>query len=121
MKRTYSSYLVDLLVLEPLLAIVLMMLAVIALKGTFATPDVSVDLAVGLLFGGATTVMLLLGLWAFVYIRLPKLAIGGLSKASWAIALLLLAPFALPIFYWRYLRHEFASPSPPERPAPSSP
>ncbi|HEY9855214.1 MAG TPA: hypothetical protein V6D05_05705 [Stenomitos sp.] len=105
MKRSLSSRLIDLVVLEPLLFLVI--LAVVSRLPGLAAPEVSVDLAVGLLVGSAATVINLLGLWIFVYIRLPGMAFGGATKALWALVLFLGAPVSLPWFYWRFLRHEF--------------
>lgn len=105
MKRSFSSRLIDVVVLEPLLFLVL--LAIVSRLPGLATPEVPVDLAVGLVVGTAATAINLLGLWLFVYIRLPGMAFGGATKALWALVLLLGAPVSLPWFYWRFLRHEF--------------
>ncbi|HEY9900032.1 MAG TPA: hypothetical protein V6D00_12690 [Pantanalinema sp.] len=101
MKRSLSSHLVDWIVLEPLLFAALM--ALIAARG----PASSVDLAVFVVVGTAGTFMNLLGLWLFVYIALWRMAMPGALKALWAIALLVLAPVAIPAFHWRYLRRDF--------------
>lgn len=105
MKRSLSSRFIDLVVLEPLLF--LLALAVVTRLPGLAAPDLPVDLAVGLLVGSAATVINLLGLWLFVYIRLPGLQFGGFAKILWALALFLGAPVSIPWFYWRFLRKEF--------------
>lgn len=105
MKRSFSSRFIDFVVLEPLLF--LLFLAIVVRVPGVATPDMAVDLAVGLLVGSAATVINLLGLWIFVYIRLPGMALGMATKALWALVLFLGAPVSLPWFYWRFLRHEF--------------
>lgn len=112
MKRSLSSRLIDLVVLEPLLFLLAM--AVVSRLPGIATPEIPVDLAVGFLVGSAATVINLLGLWLFVYIRLPYMEFGGLTKVLWALVLLLGAPVSIPWFYWRFLRKEFLPPSPPQ-------
>lgn len=101
MKRSLSSHLVDWIVLEPLLFAV-----VLALLAAFG-PASSVDVAVFMVVGTAGTLMNLLGLWLFVYIALGRMAMPGPRKALWAVALLVLAPFAIPAFHWRHLRRDF--------------
>jgi hypothetical protein len=101
MKRSFSSHLVDWIILEPLLFAGLMALLVV--KG----PAASVDLAVFAVVGTVGTLINLLGLWLFVYIALARMAMPVLSKVLWAIALLVLAPIAIPAFHWRHLRRDF--------------
>lgn len=105
MKRSFSSRLIDVMVLEPLLFMLLV--AVVSRLPVLAGPELPVDLAVGLLVGAAATVINLLGLWLFVYIRLPAMDLGGTAKVLWALVLLLGAPVSIPWFYWRFLRREF--------------
>lgn len=105
MKRSLSSRLIDVVVLEPLLFMGL--LAIVSRLPGLAGPEFPVDLAVGLLVGSAATIINLLGLWLFVYIRLPAMEIGGMAKVLWGLVLFLGAPVSIPWFYWRFLRHEF--------------
>ncbi len=101
MKRSLSSRLIDVMVLEPLLFMGLLAIA-------SRLPGISpVDLAVGLLIGSAATVINVLGLWLFVYIRLPAMEIGGMAKVLWGLVLFVGAPVSIPWFYWRFLRREF--------------
>lgn len=114
MKRTYSAIFIDFVFLEPLLAILLGALALYETHGGLVvSPEAQVDLAVALLIGVATTVVILISLWTFLYLRLPQLDMAAGRKVAWAIALLVAAPLAVPIFFWRHLRHEFQPPANP--------
>lgn len=115
MKRSKSSYVIDGIVLEPLVASFFggSLLLFPGLMRVF-TPWL-VDFAVFMVVGTVATLIIQFGLWVYVFIQLPRLEMKAGEKAGWAIALLLLAPLTTPTFFWRFLRHEFLPDAPSEQ------